>query len=361
MRNAECRILELTRYSQLEGGVWNLSRTNSRLTTNNFFMTQSPPENPTFPLPIVDASAADTPVSEKVRTLGTISRLLGYPDEHYVSLTELLYVILQSELPEAASGISEFGRYVEQCGPYELEEAYTRTFDVNPSCALEVGWHLFGEDYVRGQFLVRMRGELARYGITESSELPDHLTHVLAVIGAMPEDEARRLTRACVLPALAKMQRALDGMDSPYRHLLRSLVLVLEQLYGPSEPWSEEDELMPPAQQATGKQSFMSKRRADTHPGQNGPRPPGLGDPLRAYPMPGTFPMASPGGCGVGPTLVPLQTTYSAPANPDSMGPESEPLAVQPEPSQSPTNPTDNSHSTGSPHSTGSQTSRRKT
>ena len=111
---------------------------------------------------------------------------------------ELLYLIVQAELPEAAQGISEFGQFVEQCGEFELEEAYTRTFDVNPACALEIGWHLFGEDYMRGQFLVRMRGELAKYGIPESSELPDHLTHVLAVIAAMPDDEARdSRTRAC--------------------------------------------------------------------------------------------------------------------------------------------------------------------
>ncbi len=42
------------------------------------------------------------------------------------------------------------------------EELYTRTFDLNPVCALEIGWHLFGEDYERGAFLVRMRDQLRR-------------------------------------------------------------------------------------------------------------------------------------------------------------------------------------------------------
>ena len=276
-------------------------------------MDHATPNNLSHPLPIVDAEAAEEPISEDARTLGTISRLLSYPGQHYIQLTELLYVILQSELPEAARCISEFGQFVEQCDEYELEELYTRTFDVNPSCALEIGWHLFGEDYVRGQFLVRMREELSRYEIPESSELPDHLTHALAVLAAMPKDEAHRLTHACVFPALGKMQRALDGMDSPYRHLIGCLVLVLEHLHGAMEPWSEEDELMPSRQHA------MSKRKNDTHPGQNGPRPPGLGDPLRAYPMPGTFsavassPMTSGGGCGGGLALVPLQMNYKDP------------------------------------------------
>ena len=116
-------------------------------------------------LPIIDAITSDDPVPEKERCLGTIARLLSYPDEHYLQLVELLYLIVQSELPTAAKGLSEFGQFVEQCGEHELEESYTRTFDVNPSCALEIGWHLFGEDYMRGQFLVRMRGELAKYEI----------------------------------------------------------------------------------------------------------------------------------------------------------------------------------------------------
>src|SRR5690606_15671394 len=156
-------------------------------------------------LPILDALDVEQPVPEKARCLGTISRLLSYPDNHYLPLVELLYLLVQAELPAAAQGISEFGQFVEQCGAHELEEAYTRTFDVNPSCALEIGWHLFGEDYMRGQFLVRMRRELAKLEIPESNELPDHLTHVLAVIAAMPEDRAFQFTHSCVFPALFKM------------------------------------------------------------------------------------------------------------------------------------------------------------
>lgn len=224
-------------------------------------------------LPIVEATTSEQPVPEKVRTLGTISRLLSYPDDHYVPLVELLYLLVQNELPDAAKGISKFGQFVEQCGEFEIEEAYTRTFDVNPSCALEIGWHLFGEDYMRGQFLVRMRGELAKYEILESSELPDHLTHVLAVVAEMPDDEAHQFTHACVFPAIHKMQAALDKNESPYRHLIRCLIQVLEQLYGKSEAWGENDGKIP--------------RDVDAFPGQNGPRPPGMADPLRSYPMPG--------------------------------------------------------------------------
>jgi nitrate reductase molybdenum cofactor assembly chaperone len=243
-------------------------------------------------LPIVDATSDEEPVSEKERTLGTLSRLLSYPDENYDTLVELLYLLVQNDLPEAAQGISKFGQFVEQCGKYELEENYTRTFDVNPSCALEIGWHLFGEDYMRGQFLVRMREELAKYKIPESTELPDHLTHVLAVVASMPEDEAHQFTHSCVFPALHKMQASLDKNESPYRYLIRCLVLVLEHLFGNSEPWSENDGKIP--------------QDRDAFPGQNGPRLPGQADPLQSYPMPDQS-------CGGNVEIVPLQMQYQSP------------------------------------------------
>ena len=257
-------------------------------------------------LPIVEATSDQQPVSEKERTLGTISRLLSYPDENYISLVELLYLLVQNELPEAAQGISQFGQYVEQCNEYELEETYTRTFDVNPSCALEIGWHLFGEDYMRGQFLVKMRNQLSRFEIPESTELPDHLTHVLAVIASMPDDEAHQFSHACVFPALHKMQVSLEKNKSPYRHLNRCLLLVLENLYGESQPWSDDDGKIPQDRNA--------------FPGQNGPRQPGQADPLRSYPMSGQ----TCGGNAEGNVeLVPLQMQYKSPETLISPTPES--------------------------------------
>ena len=244
-------------------------------------------------LPILQVANPDeNPVSEKERVLGTISQLLSYPGEHYVQLVEMLYLIVQNEIPKAAKGISEFGQFVEACSDVELEEAYTRTFDVNPDCALEIGWHLFGEDYTRGQFLVRMRQELAKYEIVESGELPDHLTHALQIIAAMPEEEAQRFSHACVFPGLYKMQKSLKKNQSPYLHLIQCLLLVLEKSYGASEPWGEnEDKLL---------------RNSKSFPGQNGPRPPGGSDPLRSFPMPAAA-------CSGHPQLVQIDMNYQAP------------------------------------------------
>ena len=174
-------------------------------------------------------------MSHLPKILNALSRLLSYPDEHTVQSAELLYVLLMDELPEAASAAAVFGAFVDQHEVWDVEETFTRTFDVNPTCALEVGWHLFGEEYARGMFLVRMRQELRKYGLAESTELTDHLCHVLAVVAAMPDDEATRFVKACVQPAVEKMDQALQGKECPYGHIVRCLALVLASTWGKAD------------------------------------------------------------------------------------------------------------------------------
>jgi nitrate reductase delta subunit len=110
-----------------------------------------------------------------------------------------------------------------------MQELYVQTFEFNPACTLEIGWHLFGENYERGEFLVRMREELRRYGIAESSELPDHLTHLLVLIGRLEHREAAELAGQFLLPALAKIQ---DGLkNNTYVSLIAAVRSKLEADY----------------------------------------------------------------------------------------------------------------------------------
>ena len=166
------------------------------------------------------------------KTLRAFGQLLSYPDQYTAEAAELLYIILMSDVPDAARDISAFGAFVEQHDLWEVEEAFTQTFDVNPACALDIGWHLFGEEYARGMFLVRMREELRKHNLTETAELPDHITHVLAVIGEMSDDDAGRFVRACMLPAMLKMRSALAETDSPYNGIVSSLTTTLHHVWG---------------------------------------------------------------------------------------------------------------------------------
>ena len=96
-------------------------------------------------------------------------------------------------------------------GDSARQELYVQTFEFNPACTLEIGWHLFGENYERGEFLVRMREQLRRHRIAESTELPDHLTLLLPLVARMSHDEATQLVGEFILPAVAKILSAIHG------------------------------------------------------------------------------------------------------------------------------------------------------
>ncbi len=107
-----------------------------------------------------------------------------------------------------------------------MQELYVQTFEFNPACTLEIGWHIFGENYERGEFLVRMRDQLRRHGIAESSDLPDHLCHILPLLERLDHEEAAELVGQFVLPALAKIKDALNG--NSYQDLIAAIATRLE-------------------------------------------------------------------------------------------------------------------------------------
>lgn len=152
-----------------------------------------------------------------------LAALLRYPDAAYLDGVDTCCRALAAAEPDVAARVEQFAAGVRQLPVAELEELFTRTFDINPVCSLEVGWQLFGEEYARGTFLVRMRQEMRRFGLAESTELPDHLTHVLAILGRMEPDRADDFATACVLPAVERMCASLAGKDVPYEHALGAL------------------------------------------------------------------------------------------------------------------------------------------
>ena len=121
------------------------------------------------------------------RLYDSLAGLFTYPGGDHCELLEECHRLL-AEIPDAAALVERFAERTAGLGPEGLEELYTHTFDLSPVCSLEVGWHLFGENYSRGEFLVEMRQELRRAGIEESGELPDHLSHVLGAVARILSD-----------------------------------------------------------------------------------------------------------------------------------------------------------------------------
>jgi nitrate reductase delta subunit len=173
---------------------------------------------------------------KSVNEFNLLAALLRYPEDGYTDAAELCSEALSKNDREAAMLMGQFLAQTRDFSVEELQELYTATFDLDPKCALEVGWHLFGENYERGEFLVKMRGELRRLGIGESTELPDHITHALEAIGRMEPDEAGEFATACLFPALDKMYAGLQGRSNPFEHVLLAVARVLERRYPRPDP-----------------------------------------------------------------------------------------------------------------------------
>lgn len=156
-----------------------------------------------------------------------LAELLTYPEPGYVEKVGHCQSLVRDDFPEALTWLDRFARQIEPLTCTEIEELFTRTFDLNPVCSLEVGWHLFGENYERGEFLVTMRGQLRRFCLPESTELPDHLSHVLRVVGRLTAAEADRLLSKSILPALEKMIGGLTRQENPFGNLLEAVRCIL--------------------------------------------------------------------------------------------------------------------------------------
>ncbi|MEK8024139.1 MAG: molecular chaperone TorD family protein [Candidatus Hydrogenedentota bacterium] len=154
--------------------------------------------------------------------LAALAALIGYPDARIGSVAASAWAADACPNDESRAAMMRFSSIVAVSTLSDMEELFTRTFDINPVCSFEIGWHLFGEQYERGAFMVRMRGLMRQFDIEESAELPDHLAHALLLIDRMPSDEAAKLARE-ILPAVVKM---LDGLSdrkaegNPYRDLM---------------------------------------------------------------------------------------------------------------------------------------------
>ena len=149
--------------------------------------------------------------------------LLLYPDESFSERLAACSRRLLELDPASGREVRRFAAGIDGLSLERLQELFTRTFDLNPVCSLEVGWQLYGEEYTRGTFLVAMRGMLREHGVAESGELPDHLTHVLPLLDRMVGSERNHFNDKYLNPALGRMLKAFEGKgDSPYLHVLRA-------------------------------------------------------------------------------------------------------------------------------------------
>jgi nitrate reductase molybdenum cofactor assembly chaperone NarJ/NarW len=120
------------------------------------------------------------------------------------------------------------------------EEEYVELFELAPQCSLYLGSHGFDEPTTcsqaavsdRNGYMIELIGIYRHFGvIPEAGELPDYLpliTEFLSLTAGSGEQPRRKLIEDYVLPLLPTLRARLEGLQSPYLHLLDTFARVLE-------------------------------------------------------------------------------------------------------------------------------------
>jgi nitrate reductase delta subunit len=193
-------------------------------------------------LPILGETATPTaPPPPQQSPAELFARLVSYPDAQTAELAGRAADDAQAANHPCQDALEAFAVQARLLSAAELQEAYTRAFDMSPGTTLEVGWHLFGDTYKRGQFLAYLRGELRQRGVEAGSELPDHLGVLLRLMPRLSNEDSIGLAEDCLLPALDRLIVPLEG--NLYAELLNGLRTWLDPNRGPAQPPRQSIEL----------------------------------------------------------------------------------------------------------------------
>lgn len=169
---------------------------------------------------------------------GLLAELFAYPQADYGERVRRAAAALSQAQPEAATILVRFLAELPLQGDdtigeddlLELQELFTRSFEVQAVTTLDIGYVCFGDDYKRAEMLVNLNREHRAAGVDCGSELPDHLPNVLRLLARWDDLElAAELVRHLVLPAVRQMvcEFSLDRMtrrDALYRKHHKTLI-----------------------------------------------------------------------------------------------------------------------------------------
>lgn len=138
------------------------------------------------------------------------SDLLNYPRDDFKEKVGKTIDLLSTEGSEIVEELKRFSDAISDIPISRLEELYSGTFDISPSCCIYAGYQIVGEGYKRSEFLVGLNAVYKKYGFKVSNELPDHLAVIFKFLAEIEpfEPTAQELLKDCLLPSLQKM---IDG------------------------------------------------------------------------------------------------------------------------------------------------------
>lgn len=162
-----------------------------------------------------------------------LAELFAYPQEGYFAKIEQCERLLAADCPRAASYIRQFRTEAEGHSVEELEELYTRTFDIAPLCVPYVTSYIWGdESFERGKLMSALAEAYARLGFDAQGELPDHIGVLLRFMSRLDEGETGDLIEYCLRAPLDEMVGRLESAQNIWGPALKAVRAYLEQTQG---------------------------------------------------------------------------------------------------------------------------------
>lgn len=163
-----------------------------------------------------------------------LADLFRYPGEKFPEQLDACERMLKASYPEAAAELQPFLAYMRAADEDRREELFTKTFDVQPICYLDLGYVIFGEDYKRGAFLLHMQGEQLAINNDCGSDLPDNLCNMMVLFSISKNQTLLGdLAVNIMIPGLTKMIGEFEsGRIELKQKVLRKLhsALIAEEL-----------------------------------------------------------------------------------------------------------------------------------
>lgn len=194
-----------------------------------------------------------TPSADIAELAGAFAAVLAYPISSPAGNARAAAKATGAWSAEAESLLESFASFAAGAGIGNLQEAYTRTFDLDtlsrsqPTCYPYVGHYLFDESHKRGAFIVGLRSRFRQAGFEpDGGELADHLVVLLSFLAVCEDGElAAELVDDAILPALTRISAlpgapALDAPLSPGT-AYRSVVVALELALRAARPGATPD------------------------------------------------------------------------------------------------------------------------
>ncbi|GAA0424789.1 nitrate reductase molybdenum cofactor assembly chaperone [Streptomyces luteireticuli] len=181
------------------------------------------PARPARDEPLTPGQAA-----ERALLMRLLSLLLQYPDaELAAAAPELAAAVADLPPSPAADHLARFTAWFLRQPAHAREMHYVDVFDLRRRSGLHLTYYLHGDTRRRGTALLALARSYRAHGWeTADGELPDHLPVALefaALMGPGPGEAPLRRHRR----GIRLIHHALDDLESPYRHLLASLLALL--------------------------------------------------------------------------------------------------------------------------------------